>query len=175
MKVLIYLHGTVIMHKSGENKTPAERRKQVLDENDGSIADFANYIPIDKANEVLSEWKAGGVEIVYMSPHKNEADLNKDKQVLQRYNFPQGKVVHRSFFRGYRKIVKMELPDVIIEDDCESIGAMIKERYTFLPDTVVGLLKQKEMIYPCLQKKVKQKIKSIVVEEFSGIGTIKLI
>lgn len=175
MKVLVYLHGTVIMHKSGESKTPAERRTQVLDENDKTIADFENYVPIDNANDVLTAWKAGGVEIVYMSPHKNEADLNKDRKVLERYNFPQGKIVHRAFFRGYRKIVKSELPDVIIEDDCESIGAMIKERYKFLPDPVVVLLKQKEMIYPCLQKDVKRKIKSIVVEEFSGIDAIKLV
>jgi PhzF family phenazine biosynthesis protein len=42
----------------------------VLDENDRTIAEFENYVPIDKANEVLAEWKAVGVEIVYMSSHK---------------------------------------------------------------------------------------------------------
>ncbi|WP_018305166.1 hypothetical protein [Desulfitobacterium hafniense] len=56
MKVLIFLHGTIIMHKSGIDKTPSERGDQVLDKSDETILDFINYIPIGKANEILRNW-----------------------------------------------------------------------------------------------------------------------
>lgn len=43
------------------------------------------------------------------------------------------------------------MPDVLIEDDCESIGG------------------EKEMVYPHIKPELRTKIKSIVVEEFEGI------
>jgi hypothetical protein len=43
------------------------------------------------------------------------------------------------------------LPDVLIEDDCESIGG------------------ESEMTYPQLTPALKQRIRSIVVPEFGGI------
>jgi len=43
------------------------------------------------------------------------------------------------------------MPDILIEDDCESIGG------------------ESEMIYPHIREDLKQKIKSIVVKEFQGI------
>jgi hypothetical protein len=43
------------------------------------------------------------------------------------------------------------LPDILIEDDCESISG------------------EEEMTYPSLQNELRAKIKSIVVKEFSGI------
>lgn len=54
---------------------------------------------------------------------------------------------------SYQDVVeRMEpLPDILIEDDCESIGG------------------EKEMTYPHLRSDVKNKIKSIVIKEFGGI------
>lgn len=43
------------------------------------------------------------------------------------------------------------VPDILIEDDCESIGG------------------EKEMTYPNIKDELKNKIKSIVVKEFKGI------
>jgi hypothetical protein len=43
------------------------------------------------------------------------------------------------------------LPNVIVEDDCESIGVAI------------------EMVYPRLKPELKDRTKSIVVREFGGI------
>jgi len=43
------------------------------------------------------------------------------------------------------------MPDILIENDCESIGG------------------QKEMTITFVKPRVKQKIKSIVVKEFQGI------
>ena len=46
------------------------------------------------------------------------------------------------------------MPDILIEDDCESIGG------TF------------EMIYPNIRSELRFKIKSIVVKEFEGIDRL---
>ena len=43
------------------------------------------------------------------------------------------------------------MPDVLIEDDCESIGG------------------EKEMGYPHIKPELKRKMKSIVIKEFGGI------
>lgn len=48
------------------------------------------------------------------------------------------------------------IPDILIEDDCESIGG------------------EKEMVYPHIKDELKSKIKSIVVKEFEGIDHLLL-
>ncbi len=126
MKVLIFLHGTIIMHKSGIDKTSSERGDQVLDKSDETILDFINYIPIGKANEILRNWSANNIEIIYMSSHRNERNVKKDIAVLEKYAFPSGKVLHRGKFSGYKKLVEEEAPNIIIEDDCKCIAKMIK-------------------------------------------------
>ncbi len=173
MKVLLYLHGTIIMHKSGGDKTPIERGNQVLDPSDQTIFDFENYIPIGKANEILSNWSKNKNEVIYMSSHRNKKDMEKDIAVLKKYNFPLGKVLHREKFSGYKKLVKQEAPDVIIEDDCKCIGQWIKNKYPYLPMPMVNWLKTREMVYPHLPNRLKKKIQSIVLEEFIGIDNIQ--
>lgn len=46
------------------------------------------------------------------------------------------------------------MPDILIEDDCGSIGG------------------EPEMTYPHIDPKKKRQIKSIVVKEFSGIDNL---
>ncbi len=46
------------------------------------------------------------------------------------------------------------MPDIIIEDDCESIGGLT------------------EMVYPHIQPELQQGIVSIVVKEFEGIDNL---
>ena len=48
------------------------------------------------------------------------------------------------------------MPDVLIEDDCESIGGT------------------KEMTYPNMSNVAKQKIHSIVIKEFEGINNLPI-
>jgi hypothetical protein len=45
MKVLIFLHGTLIMHKNAEGKTREEIIKQVKAQEE-SVRDFASYVPV---------------------------------------------------------------------------------------------------------------------------------
>jgi hypothetical protein len=150
VKIMIFLHGTSIMHKNALNRTREERVKQVLD-GDESLYDFAAYVPVGNAVRKLQTWKQQGAEIEYLSSHKNDDEVEKDKVVLRNFDFPDGQVFFRHSGEQYNEIAERVLPDILIEDDCESIGG------------------EKEMTYPHIKPELKVKIKSIVVKEFSGI------
>jgi hypothetical protein len=155
MKILVFLHGTTIMHKNAKGLTREGMTKQVV-EGDESIHDYASYIPVGNAVKKLQEWKGQGAKICYLSSHKNAKDVEKDKLVLKKYAFPDGQVFYRRDREEYRNVVERirPLPDVIVEDDCESIGG------------------EAEMVYPNLKPELRNKIKSIVVREFEGIDHI---
>ena len=152
MKILVFLHGTAIMHRNAKGLAREEATRQVM-ESDESLHDYASYIPIGNATKKLRGWKSQGVTICYLSSHKNAEDVEKDKFVLKKYAFPDGQIFYRRNIEEYKDVVEKirPLPDVIVEDDCESIGGKV------------------EMVYPNLRQELKSKIKSIVVKEFGGI------
>jgi hypothetical protein len=152
MKILVFLQGTTITHRKAGGRTREEAVEQVVLA-DESLHDWASYIPAGNATGKLQEWKRQGATICYMSSHKNAEDVKKDQAVLKRYNFPDGQVFYRRTGEEYKDVVERirPLPDVIVEDDCESIGGAI------------------EMVYPNLKPELKDRIKSIVVREFGGI------
>lgn len=153
MKILIFLHGTLIMHKSAEGKSRDERVRQVMD-GEPTVHDYASYIPVGNAIEKLKSWQSQGAEILYLSSHESVEDVEKDKIVLEKYNFPKGQVFFRHNGESYKDVAEKIIPDVLIEDDCESIGG------------------EKEMTITFVKPEIKQKIKSIVVKEFSGIDDL---
>lgn len=153
MKVLIFLHGTLIMHSSGRNKSRIHRVRQSI-RRDSSVLDYRGYIPIGKAVSKLKIWKNQGASIIYLSSHENYSDVKKDREALKRHKFPSGRIYFRKDGISYKDIVEKILPDVLIEDDCESIGG------------------RKEMTITNVKPAMKKKIKSIVVKEFSGIDNI---
>lgn len=137
MKIIVFLHGTLIMHKSG-----------------AGVLDYVNYVPIGDVVAKLKKWEYQGAEIMYLSSHENQQDLEKDKLVLKRYYFPKGKIYWRQNGESYADIVEKTMPDVLIEDDCESIGG------------------EKEMTYTNIKPELKAKIRQIVVKEFQGINRL---
>src|SRR3989344_6311164 len=153
MKILIFLHGTLIMHKSAESKTREERVKQVLS-SDPSVHDYISYIPVGNAVEKLKSWQNQGAEILYLSSHETAEDVVKDKFVLEKYDFPKGQTFYRQNGESYKDIAERIIPDFLIEDDCESIGG------------------EKEMTITFVKPEIKQKIKSIVIKEFGGIDRL---
>ena len=163
MKLLIFLHGTIIMHKGAKGKTRQEIIKQVINQ-EKSVRDFNNYIPIGNAPKKIAKWVAQGATVCYLSAlttnKKGRGDeivggqgLVADKIILEKYNFPEGIIYHRESNEDYKDVVAkiLPLPDILIEDDCESIGG------------------EEEMTYPHLNKEIQSKIKSLPVKEFSGI------
>ena len=153
MMIMVFLHGTVLMHPSGMGRTRAERVRQVQD-GDESLYNFAAYMPVGKAVQKLQTWSSQGAEIVYLSSHTHFEDVERDVAVLRRHGFPEGPVFFRQGDEDYGVVVERVLPDILIEDDCESIGGVA------------------EMTYPQIEPDIKVRIKSIVVKEFGGIDQL---
>lgn len=149
------------MHKNAVGKTRQEIIKQVEEQED-SVRDFRSYVPIGHAPEKLRRWTEQGAEICYLSALTEDKKARGDEVVgkeglqaeyamLDTYGFPKGKVYHRQKGEQYRDIAERIIPNVLIEDDCESIGG------------------EKEMTITFVKPAIWQKIKSVVVKEFSGI------
>lgn len=161
MKILVFLHGTTIVHKNAIGKTREEIIRQVQNQEE-SVRDFASHIPIGNAPEKLQKWAAQGAEIIYLSALTENKrvrgdeivgheGLKVDREILDKYGFPRGEIYHRKQGETYADIAEKIMPDILIEDDCESIGG------------------EKEMTYTNIKPELKPKIKQIVVREFEGI------
>lgn len=154
MKILIFLQGTVVMHRNAVGCLREERVRQSA-ERESSVLDYASYVPVGNAVQKLRQWEAQGATIAYLSSHTDKEDVEKDKQVLKHYDFPAGEVLFRSAGESYADVAERVKPDILIEDDCESIGG------------------ESEMTYPHLKPEVKEKVHSIVVKEFEGIDHLQ--
>ena len=134
MKILIFTEGTTIMHSNKE-----------------SLYDYANYIPIKNAPQKIQKWQEQGAEIIYLTSRTKPEQIKDIQNILDKYNFPKGELLFRQKGEEYKDVAEKVTPDILIEDDCESIGG------------------EKEMTYFHINPELKSKIKSIVVKEFGGI------
>ena len=112
---------------------------------------FVHYVPTGKAVEKLKTWVKQGAQICYLTSHEKAAGVEIDKQVLAKYGYPPGEIFYRQNGEAYQDVAERVKPDILIEDNCESIGGAA------------------EMTYPHIRPDLKSKIKSIVVKEFQGI------
>lgn len=121
----------------------------------GLVRDFKNYIPIGNAVGKLKSWKQQGAEIVYLTSRRIKSEIEIIKKILSKNNFPDWQNLYfRKQGEDYKDIAEKLLPDILIEDDCESIGG------------------EKEMVYPHIKEELKPKIKSVVIKEFEGIDNL---
>lgn len=141
------------MHPSGKNASREERVIQVK-KNFPEIGEFKNYIPVGEAVKKLKKWQAYGVEICYLTSRKSNKEIKDIQNVLNKYGFPKGKLYFRGPWESYGKVAERVFPDVLIEDDCESIGGKL------------------QMTYPHIKREIREKIRSLVIKEFSGIDTL---
>jgi len=151
MRLLIFLHGTAIMHPGAVGRTREERVAQVRTGADPALHDYAAYVPVGDVVAKLRRWRDEGAEIGYLSSHRDPGDVAKDVSVLLEYGFPPGRVLARGPGESYGDVAGREMPDVLIEDDCESING------------------GSEITYPQIRPKLRARIKSIIVPEFGGI------
>jgi hypothetical protein len=150
MKILIFTEGTILMHENGLGRSRDERVRQVV-EDDPSTHDFRSYVPIDRAVDKIGSWQNQGCVIQYLTSRTNTEEINEVKKVLKKNNFPEGALLFRGKNEDYKDVVERSAPDILIEDDCESIGGA------------------PEMTITHVSPEIRKKIKSITVEEFGGI------
>jgi hypothetical protein len=121
MKVGVFLHGTAIMHAAAARVDRGERVQQVL-RHDPSVADFASYVPTPGTAAKLAAWARRGTTIVYLSSHRHRDGIRADESVIRRYGFPAGPVHGRQEGEDYGALVTRLALDLLVEDDCQSIG-----------------------------------------------------
>ena len=112
---------------------------------------FSKYEPTGNAVAKIKTWVEQGAEICYLTSHQNPKMIPVDQKVLDKSGFPKGEIYFRQKGEAHKDVAERVMPDVLIEDDCESIGG------------------EAEMTYPHIRAGLKPKIKSIVVKEFQGI------
>ena len=149
-RILIFLHGTLIMHAAGLGAPREERDRQVLSRHP-SVEDYANYVPVGGAADKTAAWVGQGAELHYLSSHETAEAVDLDLLVLRRFEFPPAPLHYRKPGETYGQIAAALLPAVIIEDDCESIGGAA------------------QMVISALTAGQRRSAGSLVVEEFGGI------
>jgi hypothetical protein len=135
MKIMVFLHGTAT--------------KPAKWDLTGQV--FSKYEPTGNAVAKIKAWVDQGAQICYLTSHQNQKMIPVDLRVLDKYGFPTGKIYFRQNGEAYKDVAERAMPDILIEDDCASIGG------------------EAEMTYPHIRADLKPKIKSIVVKEFQGI------
>ena len=150
MKIMIFTEGTILMHKGAFGLTRDEIMKQ-LRNHQGNPRDYTSYIPIGNSVLKLNHWADAGAEIIYLTSRIKPAEVEAIGNVLNRHGFPQGRLLFRQGKQAYKDIAETVVPDVLVEDDCASIGGAEQMTITNIDATI------------------KRRIKSVVVQEFGGV------
>lgn len=122
MKILIFTEGTITMPSSAQGKTREEILQQA-ETNNPSFSDFRSYIPNGNAVNILRAWKNQGAEIYYLTSRTTPNEIADIGFVLDKFDFPEKEnLLFRKDNEEYKDVAEKLVPDILIEDDCESIG-----------------------------------------------------
>lgn len=129
MRMLVFTEGTVVddRERSGEWKM------------------------VGSAARKLRVWDEHGATIAYLSSKRKTESLEKVRKALRDGGAPKGELFFRRDNEHYGQAAERALPDIIVEDDCKSIGGVA------------------EMTYPKLSPELKARVSSVVVPEWGGI------
>lgn len=111
----------------------------------------AAYVPIKNCLNIIKSWKNQGARILYFTSRKNENKVQGVKKLLIKHQFPGECLYYRDKGQSYADIVEQVVPNILIEDDCRSIGGKWQMCITYV------------------KPQVRNGINSIVVKEFAGI------
>lgn len=118
------------------------------------IFDIKKYVPIKNCINKLNNWERQGVKIIYLTSKKSNFSAQTVKDLLMRFEFPGAYLYYRTGSEKYKDIVESLKPDILIEDNCISIGGAWQMSITYVDE------------------KIRGQIKSIVVKEFKGIDDL---
>lgn len=138
------------MHKTAVGLSRDYIVKQVKDEQE-SVHDYKSYVPVGGAVKKLQNWKNDGAEILYLTSRRKSEEIKQIQTILKKFNFPDGQFLFRRKDEEYKDVAERIIPDILVEDDCESIGGI------------------NEMTITYVKPEIKKKIKSIPIKEFGGI------
>lgn len=138
MKIMIFIEGTTFY------------TKPVL-----FLFSKYGYKPIVNAVEVINSLHGKGHDI-FLCSYVRRNRYNFIKSVIDFYGIDYTEILCRDKCEGYSDIVERVCPDVLIEDDCKSIGGV------------------KKCCINGVREYIRANIKSIIVPEFSGIDDVMI-
>jgi len=150
MKILIFTEGTIIMHRTAVGHNRREVVSQVWSDKE-AVHNYESYVPVAEAVQKLTHWQEDGAEIFYLTSRRKPDEIQQVQSVLRKHEFPDGQLLFRRPGEKYADGAERLDPDVLVEDDCESIGGI------------------KEMTITHVRPDLKSHIKSIPIKEFGGI------
>lgn len=118
-----------------------------------SLYNHNAYVPIGNAVELIKSWNQQRTKIIFCKSRKKR-QVNDMANLLRKYGFMGDFLAFREGKESYADVVEMIQPNILIEDDCKSIGGAWQMCITKVPP------------------QVKAKIKSIVVPEIKGIDKL---
>jgi len=138
INIMIFVEGTILMPKSIFN-----------------IYNHKSYVPIGNCLKIIQNWYEQGANIIYCISRKNKQAIDIAK-LLKNYGFVGVRLYYRSKNEKYADMVETIQPNVLIEDDCKSIGGAW------------------QMCITHVNPEIKKQIVSLVVPEFKGIDNLPL-
>lgn len=132
-KIMVFAEGTILKPKSLF-----------------SFYNHKSYLPIGNCVALITAWNQQESEILYCTSRKGK-QAEQIARILKQYRFPGSRLYFRESRQKYKDIVEEVNPDILIEDDCRSIGGSW------------------QMCITHIDPQIKDTIKSIVVKEFMGI------
>lgn len=181
MKILVFTEGTILMHCNAKGLPQRKIIEQVKNK-ESSVKDFSSYIPIGDAPKKLSVWKSQGAHLIYLTSRTKKDEIMQIRKALKRHAFPKGTLLYRKEGEEYKDVAQKAMPDILVEDDCESIGGIHEMTITHIKGTLKGKIIVNRidfgtllcdlLIAKCMSKvplSMHFAIKSIIVKEFWGI------
>lgn len=136
LTIMLFVEGTILKPKSWL-----------------SLYNHNSYIPIGNAVEIIKKWQEQGANIIYCTSRKKK-QADAIATLLKKYSFDGSFLVSRESKERYKDIVEMVKPNILIEDDCKSIGGAW------------------QMCITKVNQEIRKKILSIIVPEFKGIDNL---
>lgn len=117
--------------------------------------EFEAFALLGNAVEIVNTWQNEGHDI-YLCSYVRKGRYDIIKSIIDFYGMKYTDILCRSKGEQYREIVEQLKSDILIEDDCKSIGG------------------HKESCITNVKKELKSKIQSVIVPEFKGIDDIRI-
>ena len=115
-----------------------------------TLYNHKSYIPIGDAVSKTKLWKEKGANIVYCTSRKGKS-AQTILNLLKEYGFSGSYLMAREKGEKYKDIVEKLSPQILVEDDCKSIGGAW------------------QMCITKVNPDLRERITSLVVPEFIGI------
>jgi hypothetical protein len=112
------------------------------------------YVTINLCVEKINRWHKQGARIAYLTSRRKPADVAAIARILTDAGLPGYALYYRGKGEEYHHVAEQLIPDVLIEDDCHSIGGSRNWTITYV------------------KPEIKRRIHSIIVREFYGIDDL---